>query len=95
MQGQAGPSWQDGADVWILTYTVVRFLGPVKSGRRFFGNQARPLPAHLSHSLLGIAETDGTSLSQRRVRVAPFRLLECSSKLRVRPVFQVRVVDTQ
>jgi hypothetical protein len=99
VQGQAGPSWQDGADGWILTYTVVRFLGRVKREtereRIFFGNQARPLPAHLSHSLLGIAETDGTSLSQRRVRVAPFRLLECSSKLRVRPVFQVRVVDTQ
>ena len=26
VQGQAGPSWQDGADVWILTATVVRFL---------------------------------------------------------------------
>jgi hypothetical protein len=48
---------EDGADVWIPTYTVVRFLGRVKGGKRFFGNEARPLPAHLSPSLLGIAET--------------------------------------
>ena len=37
---------QDGADVWILVTTVVRFLGGVERGRRSFGNQARPLPAH-------------------------------------------------
>src|ERR1700677_1118125 len=30
VQGQAGPSWQDGADVWILTSTVVRFWGCVE-----------------------------------------------------------------
>jgi hypothetical protein len=29
-----------------------------RAGEDFFGNQARPLPAHLSHSLQGIAETD-------------------------------------
>jgi hypothetical protein len=32
VQGQAGPSWQDGPDVWILSPTVVRFLGRVQSG---------------------------------------------------------------
>jgi hypothetical protein len=31
VQGQAGPSWQDGADVWILTSTVVCFLGRLQS----------------------------------------------------------------
>jgi hypothetical protein len=36
VQGQAGPSWQDGADVWILTSTVVRFLGRVQSEREKF-----------------------------------------------------------
>ena len=36
MQGQAKPSWQGGADVWILTFTVVRFLGRVESRNRFF-----------------------------------------------------------
>jgi len=35
VQGQTGPSWQDGTDMWILTNTVVRFLGRVESGRRF------------------------------------------------------------
>jgi hypothetical protein len=30
VQGQAGWSWQDGPDVWILTSTVVRFLGYVE-----------------------------------------------------------------
>ena len=36
VQGQAGPSWQDGAEVWKLTLTVVRFLRRVESGRGFF-----------------------------------------------------------
>ena len=36
VQGQAGPSWQDGADMWILISTLVRFLSRVESGRRFF-----------------------------------------------------------
>jgi hypothetical protein len=27
---------EDGADVWIPTYTVVRFLGRVKGWKRFF-----------------------------------------------------------
>jgi hypothetical protein len=30
VQGQEGPPWQDGAYVWILTSTVVRFLGRVQ-----------------------------------------------------------------
>jgi hypothetical protein len=33
VQGQTGPSWQDGTDMWILTNTVVRFLGRVKTER--------------------------------------------------------------
>jgi hypothetical protein len=61
---------EDGTDVWILTSTVVRFWGRVKSGEDFFGNQARPLPAHLLQSLQGIAETDRTPLRQRRVRIS-------------------------
>jgi hypothetical protein len=28
VQGQAGPSWKDGADGWILTSTVVTVFGP-------------------------------------------------------------------
>jgi hypothetical protein len=35
VQGQAGPSWQDGADIGIPTYTVVRFLGRVQGERKF------------------------------------------------------------
>jgi hypothetical protein len=35
VQGQAGPSWQDGPEMWILTSTVVRFLGDVESELRF------------------------------------------------------------
>jgi hypothetical protein len=35
VQGQAGPSWQDGSEMWILTSTVVRFLGDVESELRF------------------------------------------------------------
>jgi hypothetical protein len=31
MQNQAEPSWQDGADVWIVISTVVRFLDRVQS----------------------------------------------------------------
>ncbi len=31
MQGQAGPSWQDGADVWSFNFTVVRFLDGVET----------------------------------------------------------------
>ena len=34
VHGQAGPSWQDGADVLIPTSTVVRFLGRVESERK-------------------------------------------------------------
>jgi hypothetical protein len=31
------PSWQDGADVWILTPTLVRFLGRVETeGEKIF-----------------------------------------------------------
>jgi hypothetical protein len=26
VQGQTGPSWQDGADVWVLAPKVVRFV---------------------------------------------------------------------
>jgi hypothetical protein len=33
VQGQTGPSWQDGTDKWVLTNTVVRFLGRVKTER--------------------------------------------------------------
>jgi len=35
VQGQAGPSWQDGAEMWIPTPTVVRFSGGVERERRF------------------------------------------------------------
>jgi hypothetical protein len=53
VQGQTGPSWQDGADVWILTPTVVRFLSFVQSERKkiFLVTRGALLPAHLSHSL--------------------------------------------
>jgi hypothetical protein len=40
LQGQAGPSWQDGADMWISASTVVRFLGRVLAEEDLFGNQA-------------------------------------------------------
>jgi hypothetical protein len=33
------------------------FWAASRAGKDFFGNLARPLPAHLSPSLLGIAET--------------------------------------
>ena len=36
VQGQTGPSWQDGADLWILTPTVVRFLDGVESGKKIY-----------------------------------------------------------
>ena len=33
VQGQAGPSWRDGAEMLILTPTVVRFSGGVETER--------------------------------------------------------------
>jgi hypothetical protein len=38
VQGQAGPSWQDGAEMSILTPTVVRFSGGVEREKNFCGN---------------------------------------------------------
>jgi hypothetical protein len=45
---------EDGADVRIPTYTVVRFLGRVKrlSGRRLFGNQARCVTSSLRSGVI-------------------------------------------
>jgi hypothetical protein len=34
---------EDGADVWIPSYTVVRFLGRVKGGKIFFWKRGAPI----------------------------------------------------
>jgi hypothetical protein len=67
VQGQAGPSWQDGADVWILTATVVRFFGRVQI---FFSNQAALVTSLFVAFAPGHAKTDETPLCRRRVRIS-------------------------
>ena len=49
MQGQAGPSWQDGSDVWMLTPTLVRFLGRVQ--KLFWQRSRRSVTAEALRAL--------------------------------------------
>ncbi len=46
MQGQTEPSWKDGADEWILSSTLVRFLGGVESERSFLVTRCARLLSH-------------------------------------------------
>jgi hypothetical protein len=56
---------------WGWPFHSSTVFGPAsRAGKDFFGNQARPLPESLSYSVLGIAETDGAPLRQRRVRIS-------------------------
>jgi len=43
---------EEGADVWILTSTVVRFLGLVQSKKTYFGNHGGALLGPLLDQLL-------------------------------------------
>jgi hypothetical protein len=87
---------EDGTDVWILTSTVVRFWGRVKSGEDFFGNQARPLPAHCRNRSRALQrQTEHRCVSgelEFRIRVVTASSFPLASPRKFHPILSARTM---